>query len=561
MSVINLAKQSPGALKERFLELGSTGLNQWSGILSDEFLRELRGPNGVKVYREMAKNDAMVGASLFAYETLAKGVTFTVQSASPGDAQADEVAEFVSGALFEDMNLSWRDLLGEILSFLTYGWAAFERVYKRRNGAQALQGQPTSRFNDNRLGWRKWAIRGQDTLVRWIIDDAGGIGGFIQRAAPRFEEVELPIDRLLLFRTKIERGSPEGVSILRSAYPTFYQKRRIQVVRGIGIERDLAGLPVLTPPAGVDIWNTNDPTATSKRTEGEKVVRNIKRDQHEGILKPNGWILELLSSGGGRQFDITDVIAQLNSEIAMSMMTDFLLVGHEKVGSRSVASDKRSVFSHAAGSFLDSICDVINRFAIPDLVRLNGWAQELAPTLQHGPVAEIELSELVTFVKETAAAGLIFPDEELERHLRERAHLPPPPDREAPPEGESEPTIEEPPVEKRAPITARVPVVAVDSPQVLPAVTTLQQAVADVQATVSGISARLAQPPLIPSTMTVRHLEPGKGTPAFVEKVFERDESGRVARIIETSEFGTIIKSVERDAQQRIVRVIEEEQQ
>ena len=432
-----VAKQSAPP-RDKFVEIGTTGLKSWGGILEEEFLRELRGPSGVKIYREMSKNDAVVGASLFVYTTLAREVTFRVDSAKPGDRLADEVAEFVQGALFDDMNLSWRELLGEIFSFLTYGWSYFEKVFKRRGGDT---NDPTtrSRFADNKIGWRKWAIRGQDTLWRWEIDDHGGTNAMVQRAAPFYQETTIPIERALLFRTLVERNGPEGVSILRSAYQSFYHKRRIQIIRGIGIERDLAGMPVLTPPEKLDIWNTSDAAAVTAKATAEKIVRNIRRDEHEGIIKPYGWELELLSSGGSRQFDITAVISQLNAEIAMSMMTDFMLVGHEKVGARSMREDARDTFSHAASGFLDGIRDVINRFAIPELVTLNGWPAELSPKLEHGPVAEIGLTELTNFVKEMAAAGLLFPDEGLSQYVRQRGQLPPAPEREDKLESKPEP--------------------------------------------------------------------------------------------------------------------------
>lgn len=451
MSVVAITTKQDAA-PQRFIEVGRSGLRAYGGLLDEEFLRELRGLSGIKIYREMSKNDPVIGASLFAYTTLAKEVTFRVESAKPGDRLADEIAEFVRGALFDDMNLAWRDLLGEIFSFLVYGWSYFEVVFKQRQGQQAVsdpsvQDAPaSSRFADNRIGWRKWAIRSQDTLVRWMIDVHGGINGIVQRAEGTYTEVEIPIQKSLLFRTTVERGGPEGVSILRPSYTPFYFKRRIQILRGIGIERDLAGLPVITPPEHVDVWNPNDANAVSNKSNAEKVVRNIRRDEHEGIVKPFGWTLELLSSGGSRQFNITEVVAQLNAEIAMSMMTDFLLVGHEKIGARSLATDKRAVFSHAAASFLDAITTVINRFAFPDLVRINGWPTELSPLLKHGPVAEIELTELASFIKETAGVGLLFPDEDLERYLRERALLPPPPaknERPAPIELETPPDGDE----------------------------------------------------------------------------------------------------------------------
>lgn len=427
MSVIPIAKQLADVPQDKFLEIGYTGLRHWGGILHEEFLRELRGPDGVRIYNEMAKNDAIIGAGLLAFTILSREVKFRIDPAIKDDAKSEEVAEFIRGALFQDLSLSWPDMLGEILSFLPYGWSYFEMVFKRRQG-DTNDPATQSRFNDNKIGWRKWAIRGQDTLVRWALDPNGGVNGMYQRAAPSYNEVLIPIEKSLLFRTLVERNNPEGASILRSAYQSYYYKRRLQVVRGIGIERDLAGMPVLTPPEGLDIWNPKDEKAVAMKQVAERIVRNIRRDEHEGILKPHGWELILLASSGGRQFDITEVIGQLNAEMAMSMFTDFLLVGHEEVGARSLGESKQAGFGKAAGGYLDSVCGVVNRFAIPQLVKLNGWDESLSPTLAHGPVAEVSLTELTEFVAATSKAGLLFPDVGLENHLRDRAQLPPVPE-------------------------------------------------------------------------------------------------------------------------------------
>lgn len=424
MAILPMREPTPISPESRpFNEIGTTGLKHWGGLLDEEFLRELRGPSGVRVYNEMRKNDAVVGASLFAYTNLAKGVKFTVVPALKSGRKGKEVAEFVSGCMFEDMSMSWRDTISEIFTFLPFGWSYFETVYKRRQG---MTNDPTtrSRFNDNKIGWRKWAPRGQDTLWRWEMDESGGVKGMVQRASPTFVETFIPIEKSLLFRTISERGNPEGQSILRTAYQSFYYKRRFQIVRGIGVERDLAGLPVLTPPQNMDIWNPNNSAAVSQKALAEKLVRNIRRDEHEGVLKPFGWELELLGSSGSRQFDITDVIRQLNAETAMSMMTDFILVGHESKGAFNLSEDKKSTFGDAASSFLDNVCEVVNRFAIPRLVLLNGWDESLCPMLVHGPVSPVALTQLTTFVKDMVGAGVVIPDEPLEAYVRERGQLP-----------------------------------------------------------------------------------------------------------------------------------------
>ncbi|MGI6498023.1 MAG: hypothetical protein ACOX0U_04265 [Oscillospiraceae bacterium] len=69
----------------------------------------------------------------------------------------------------------------------------------------------------------------------------------------------------MIFRTKSRKGSPEGRSILRNAYRSWYFKRRIQEIEGIGIERDLAGFPTLTAPEGMNIWDEDDPDMVAVR--------------------------------------------------------------------------------------------------------------------------------------------------------------------------------------------------------------------------------------------------------------------------------------------------------
>ena len=52
------------------------------------------------------------------------------------------------------------------------------------------------------------------------------------------------MEKCLLFRTQTHKNNPEGRSILRNAYRSWYFKKRIEEIEGVGIERDLAGIPI-----------------------------------------------------------------------------------------------------------------------------------------------------------------------------------------------------------------------------------------------------------------------------------------------------------------------------
>lgn len=412
---------------DNMTELGSTGLHRNGGVVYEEFLPELRGDRWLKVVREMSEQDSIVSAFLLAIEMLLRQVDWEVSPGVDNDKEAQDAAQFVEECL-QDMSLSWEDTLSEILTMLPYGYAYMEQIYKRRNGP-AEDG--SSKYNDGKIGWRKWAIRAQDSRYMWEFDETGGIKGFWQ-SVDGSKPVLIPIEKALLFRTSARKGNPEGKSLLRGAYRSYYFKKQLENIEGIGVERDLAGLPVAKVPVDI-LLPTANPGQQSLLAEIKKIITGIRRDEQEGVVWPlaydekgnETYKLELLSSGGARQFDTGAIIARYNAQIAMSALADFIMLGHENVGSYSLSATKSSLFKTALKAWLDSIADVINTHAIPRLLRVNGMAVDSPPKLQFSAVGEVELGDLVQFITATSGAGMeLFPSTEVENALRGMVRLP-----------------------------------------------------------------------------------------------------------------------------------------
>ena len=113
----------------------------------------------------------------------------------------------------------------------------------------------------------------------------------------------------------------------------------------------------------------------------------------------------------------------------MTLLTDVILMGHEKVGSFSLASSKTSILAASLGAYADGIIDVLNRHLVPRLFALNGVSLERLPKFTHSDIETVDLGELGTYIGALAAAGApIFPSDEgvLERHLLQQAGLPAP---------------------------------------------------------------------------------------------------------------------------------------
>ena len=440
-----------GPKPANFSELGTTGLKVSGGIIQEEFIPELKGLKAVRVYRQMRDNDPTVGAIMFAIEMMMRQVEWKVvltkdqpgerRSSNPDatpsqdqpsdvaapaenqDIERDPRAVFIASCL-NDMSDSWSSFMTEVLSMLTYGWSWHEIIYKRRDGATGKK-STSSRFSDGLIGWRKMPIRSQESLSSWDISSDGSIEAMVQQS-DNGGTVTIPLSRSLLFRTQVLKDNPEGRSALRNSYRAWYYKTKIEEIEGIGLERDLAGLPMMTAPEGLDLWNANDALAVSQRQLAEDMVRSIRRDEQEGILKPYGWEVELLSSGGRRVFDTNQIISRYDQRIAMTVLADFIQLGHSnKFGSFALSKSKTSLFNTALNGWMNMIRDVLNQHAIPQLLALNGMDLEDHPRLDHEEVNVPDIEAVGTYLKNLSQAGMqVFPNRVLEESVLRSARLP-----------------------------------------------------------------------------------------------------------------------------------------
>jgi phage gp29-like protein len=377
----------------------------------------------------MSENDPVIGSILYAIEKIILRLEWTIQPSS--DKQEDrDTAEFVEQCLY-DMSDSWDSTLSQILSMLVYGYAFHEIVYKIRDGAGNEDPSRRSAFSDGKIGWRKWPIRGQETHNNWMFDEGGGIQGFEQIDPYGAGIHRIPIDKGLLFRTTSAKNNPEGKSLLRTSYRPWYFKRRIEEMEAIGIERDLAGLPIAyMPPEYLSSAATADQQAV--RDSIVSIVQNVKRNEQEGIVFPlvfddrgnKMFSIELLNSGGSRQFDTDKVISRYDQRIAMSVLSDFILLGHERTGSFALGSSKIDLWTMAIEAICKSIAEVINYHAIPRLLKMNGMKIGSTPQLVYSEVSHIDLTEIADYVSKLTTAGAITPDEDMEEFLRGLAGLP-----------------------------------------------------------------------------------------------------------------------------------------
>jgi len=438
----NINKNPDAPQPPPYHEFGITGLKRQGGTILEERLKELRGYAGRVLKREMRLNDPVLGAMFFGIST-AMRAPFSHSRVVPASDNARDraTAEFIE-TCFQDMSWDMKTQSTMIIDeFLEQGFAVDEVVYKRRYGEdppEYMENPATSLFSDGKIGWRKWSPRPATSLYsgnEWIFDDNDGIIGInqaidAQLLTRKVPYRSIPIEKLLHFRTTPHpANNPEGMSIHRPAYTSWWAKTNLEEMESIGIERDLGGIPVVYLGKG-----TSKSGTLSDFAYAQDLVVNIRNDDQTGIVIPhqkldndgNGVLVELLASPSRRSHNTNDIITRYNKLIAMTTLSQFLFLGMDNVGSYALIQYEGDLFSLAIKSLLDSILSVINRFAIPKLVRLNGFNHsEGYPELTVGNVGIPNLEVFSKFVNEMVGQDVITVDDELEQSIRQIGGLPP----------------------------------------------------------------------------------------------------------------------------------------
>ena len=403
--------------------LGVAGDNTYNGqIRADEFLPELRGKKAIRKYREMRDNDSTIGAVMYATEQVLRDVDLKVMPANDS-AEAKEEAEFVESVL-DDMDHTLDDHIAESLSNLSYGFAWFEVIYKRRSGPTERSDKKRSKYTDGRMGVRKIAIRAPWTISRFDVDQqTGDVKGIYQDGSGYNNSNYIPTRKSLYYRTTTINGDPAGRSILRNAYTSYEYVNNLQSIEAIAVERELAGIPVARIPAE---YLSGDATATQSGFVNnlQSILRDVKFNEQGYIILPSDTYpdkdgaptnqklvdVELMSSSGSRNIDIDPIVRRYQHDIARSVLSEFLMLGGGNTGSYALSKSKTDLFLRALESYIQAIVDVLNKQLVERLWELNGLNYDMMPTIVAGDVAPHDLREIAAFLRNLNGADINVSD-------------------------------------------------------------------------------------------------------------------------------------------------------
>lgn len=395
-----MASQKPSSPKQFNVELGDSGVRIFAGIIdTDEYINNLRGPALMRTIEEMRRGDATVKAGLIAAKAPLIAADWYAQAA--GD---DDVDQLTKGLVDHtiDKVLHWKQrLLPEILTMLDFGFSVFEIVVDWVE----FEGKPY-------LVPVKVAYRKQTTIQSWETDDKKP--GITQLTAAG-KAVSIPDAKLVSFTHQQEGDNWQGISILRSAYGSWYYKNNLERIEALQQERQGLGVVKIKHPV-----NASDVMKQTAR----QAARNLRANEQAYIEEPEGWSIEFMDMKAKTVADPTAAIARHDRNILKSMQVQYLDIGAANSSGSFAASDNQLQLLEQTNQALGAqIAARINERLVKLIVDLN-FTGAAYPEWTCGEISKSDVKEFAEVYKTLVDAGALNPSEADEDHLRTKLKLP-----------------------------------------------------------------------------------------------------------------------------------------
>jgi hypothetical protein len=363
------------------------------------------------------KDDIIIATALDAIKLPLLSADFDVVPAS--DSLADE---FASTFLWENLHnmqrQTWRSHVSDALEAIDFGFAVSEITLEKRH--------------DGRLWLKNLDPRGQETLQRWEFDDNDVVTAFEQRAQNYGERFSIPIEKCVHVTFRGRKGNPQGKALLRDLYRTWRFLKELENYEGIGVERNVGGMPVASLP--------EEPITEADISAIKESLRNLRMDEEMYLLVPHG--VEVNPYGGGAptgQFG--PIIERKQKEILIRVFAQFLKLGMDNVGTQALVQGATDFFSLGLQGIQQELLETWNQQLVPFLFRFNRFpGMSGLPEITWNNPGKVDLDSFVNAYSTAVSAKLLTPIREDEEHYRSVADLPDLPEGE----GEDPRNVEQP---------------------------------------------------------------------------------------------------------------------
>lgn len=410
-----------------FKEAGVSGTAIFGGYVENiEKDRRLAGAERYRTASDLLANLSIVAAGLRYFLNLTAAPRWTVEPAkdeNDGAGSSDEAkkaAEFVESVL-ADMDTPWTRIVRRAGMYRFHGFAINEWTAKKRP--------------DGTIGLLDIEPRPQHTIETWEVDEAGSVLGVNQRSPQNGELFWLPRGKIMYLVDDALTDSPEGMGWFRHLVEPGERLRKYLKLEGQGYERDMRGIPLGRAP----ITEINNMLRNGQITQAEhtRMLAGIKsflktqsKAEDTGILLDSAtylsqsgdgqsvsgaqkWGLELITGGSMGFQEIDKAITRLNEDMARILGVEgIMLGGGQGSGNRALGEDKsKNLYINVNGTLSD-ILEAAQRDVLKPLWKLNGFPEELMPTLKVEDASFKDAQAVASALSAMATAGApLAPDD------------------------------------------------------------------------------------------------------------------------------------------------------
>ena len=415
------------AMLPRFRTRGITGTQLSGGkITGKEQNPKLTGLNWIREAEEMLQTDPVVRRSWHMLRQTLLSATWRFQPGVEGDAVSEELARYANEAFGFDgyagqMSASFEDQLSYLWEFVPTGYRYAEEIYK-------VGPDSTGKI---RVWLDYYADREPSAHNKWLSQDGQHLDGVMQNVVGyTYTPEPIPANKLLLLTLNRTGSNFEGIGMLRPVWWWWRTKQRVSNLMCVGLERWAIPTPKVSVDRGqAEMQGLNDADVSAMiddaaaqaeallSTELSYLVESpvVKFDSY--AMTPN-----LYSQGP------LDIIKECDNQISQAFLAQFANLGISDTGSRSVGEVHLSVFRRAAINLCDIVASQISGVdrrgggTIGRLIRWNyGYVDpSKLPRLTHTGLDTDDLAESLGMLPGLVQSGLLTPDDELERAIRER---------------------------------------------------------------------------------------------------------------------------------------------
>lgn len=386
--------------------IGSSGTQVYGGYFAEEYLHNLRGSRGAKVWEEMLRSEPQIAMLNAAVTNSIKSANWTFEAAK--DVENAQLHADLVTAVFKDM-IDFDTMLHEVLTFFRSGFSLFEVIHNVN-------------FNHPKFGTfngiKAMAFRGQKTIERWNLEKVTGkllsVDQYVYSDIGT--NATIPGDFLTVFTLHKEGDNYEGVSALRAMYGPWIRKNLYLKLAAIGVEKSAVGTVVgKTPKGKLDEKELNN---------FKKVLSSFTSHEASYMMVPEGWEVDVKFS----DFDpskLKELIVQENTEMANAAVASFLMLGmNGGGGSFALGTDLSDFFLSGIQNYANLVCGVFNRKTIPDLIKLNYGEQAAYPQMKCTGINDKAGKELADIIKQFVDSKVWKADDKLEEFTRKQYGVP-----------------------------------------------------------------------------------------------------------------------------------------